>query len=271
MFERVPKFLNTIIRKDIVRFRPCIDLRNGRVVQIEGGSIGRREGPVTHFEAEGAAASFAGAYRADGLEGGHVIMLGPGNEKEALLALQAFPGGLHVGGGINPQNAPEYLEAGASHVIVTSYIFSGNQLDFGRLKSVNDAVGRGRLVLDLSCRLRDGRYHVVTNRWQTFTDLAVTAETLCELAEHCCEFLVHGVDVEGKRLGIEEPLVSLLARSPIPVTYAGGAGQLADLDRVKELGDGNVDLTIGSALDIFGGTVKYEDVVAWHRQQQTGD
>lgn len=248
-----------------MRFRPCIDLREGRVVQIVGATLetGRT---VTNFEAAEGAAHFAELYRRDGLAGGHVIQLGPGNEAASTAALGAYPGGLHVGGGIGPENARAFLDAGASHVIVTSYVFREGRLDRDRLAEMVDAVGRDRLVLDLSCRARDGGYVVVSDRWRRFTDLAVDEETLDELADHCAEFLVHGVDVEGKRLGIEEDLVALLgAGSPIPVTYAGGARSLEDLDRVEGLGNGRVDLTIGSALDIFGGDVPYADVVAWHR------
>jgi phosphoribosylformimino-5-aminoimidazole carboxamide ribotide isomerase len=197
-----------------------------------------------------------------------VIALGPGNQTAALAALRAFPGGLQMGGGITPANAALYLDAGASHVIVTSYVFREGVLDEARLAELVATVGRERLVLDLSCRRRDGVYWVVTERWQRFTQLRVDAATLTTLAAHCAEFLVHGVDVEGLRLGIETDLVALLgAHSPLPVTYAGGAKALADLTLVNEVGQGRVDLTIGSALDLFGGAVPYQTVVAWHRQQ----
>jgi len=249
-----------------VKFRPCIDLRNGRVVQIRGGTLESPEGPVTNFEAENPAAFYADLYKQDALKGGHVILLGPGNEEQALAALAAYPGGFHVGGGISPSNAERYLEAGASHVIVTSYIFSGSRFDTEKLQTMVKAVGRERLILDLSCRRKGENYHVVTDRWQTFTELVVTPSILADLSNSCSEFLVHGVDVEGTRLGIEEPLVELLAHSALQATYAGGARALEDLDRVNELGRGRVDLTIGSALDIFGGDVPYRDVVAWHRR-----
>ncbi len=253
-----------------MRFRPCIDLREGRVVQIVGGSLqdGDAKGPVTNFETERSAADYARMYRTDGLSGGHVIMLGTGNETEALAALAAYPRGLHVGGGITPVNAGRYLDAGASHVIVTSYVFREGRIDADRLTGMTAAVGRERLVLDLSCRRQGKAYVVVTDRWQRFTEVAVNRETLDRLARTCDEFLVHGVDVEGKRLGIEEALVEALGEwSPIPVTYAGGARGLDDLDRVRALGNGRVDLTIGSALDIFGGEVAYRDVVAWQRRE----
>ena len=259
-----------------MRFRPCIDLRNGRVVQIVGGSLrdGDESTVVTNFETEQSPGDFARMYREDRLPGGHVIALGPGNEDAALEALRAFPGGLQMGGGIRPDNAGTFLDAGASHVIVTSFVFRDGRIDWDRLGQLVEAVGRERLVLDLSCRQRDGDYWVVTDRWQRFTDVPVRPETLADLADHCSEFLVHGADVEGKRLGIEEPLVQLLGHhSPIPVTYAGGVRQFADLERVDQLGHGRVDLTIGSALDIFGGDLPYRAVVEWQRRQesQTGE
>jgi phosphoribosylformimino-5-aminoimidazole carboxamide ribotide isomerase len=192
---------------------------------------------------------------------------GPGRRAAALQALRAFPGGMQVGGGITPDNAREYLEAGASHVIVTSYVFRDGRLDAERLGQMIAAAGRARLVLDLSCRKRGDAYWVVTDRWQRFSELAITPATLAQLADSCAEFLVHGVDVEGLRLGIDATLVELLgAHSPIPVTYAGGARSLADLELVKTRGRGRVDLSIGSALDIFGGDLPYQAVVAWQRR-----
>lgn len=254
-----------------MRFRPCIDLRAGRVVQIVGSTLrdDDPQGSVTNFESERPSSYFAELYRRDNLPGGHVIALGPGNREAGLAALRTYPGGMHMGGGITPENAVEYLDAGASHVIVTSYIFRDGALDESRLAELVQAVGREQLVLDLSCRWRDDNYWVVSDRWQRFTTLAVTAETLEQLASSCAEFLVHGVDVEGKRMGIEDELVERLGEwSPLPVTYAGGVTAFSDLERVKALGRGRVDLTIGSALDLFGGTVRYQDVVAWQRQQE---
>jgi phosphoribosylformimino-5-aminoimidazole carboxamide ribotide isomerase len=260
-----------------MRFRPCIDLRNGKVVQIVGGTLGDApEALVTNFETERSPADYARMYQADQLLGGHVIALGPGNRVAALAALRAFPGGLQVGGGITPDNAREYLDAGASHVIVTSYVFRDGRLDAERLQSLIDAVGRARLVLDLSCRRRNpdaekggDTYWIVTDRWQRFSELPITPETLAQLADSCDEFLVHGVDVEGLRLGIDATLVELLGEwSPIGVTYAGGARALSDLDLVKARGRGRVDLSIGSALDIFGGDLPYQAVVAWQRRQE---
>ena len=254
------------------RFRPCIDLHSGKVKQIVGSTLSDdpSRGPTTNFESDKPSEAFSDLYRRDGLRGGHVIMLGPGNEEAAKAALRAYPGGLQVGGGITPANAASYLEAGASHVVVTSYIFREGRLDEERLAELVATVGKERLVLDLSCRRREpgGPFYVVTDRWQKFTSLEVSRETLAKLAEHCDEFLVHAVDVEGKQQGVEADLVAMLGEwTTLPCTYAGGARSLADLELVSRLGGGNVDLAIGSALDIFGGKLPYADVVAWERQK----
>jgi len=255
-----------------MKFRPCIDIHAGKVKQIVGGTLqDDSKALVTNFTAEQPSSFFAERYRDDGLTGGHVVMLGasPENREAALAALRAYPGGLQVGGGITAENAGSFLEAGASHVIVTSYVFHDGVLDRERLATLEAAVGRTRLVLDLSCRRLPGEgspcYRVVTDRWQKWTELEVCPATLAELAEHCDEFLVHGVDVEGLQSGIEEPLVKILASSPIPVTYAGGVRSLADLESIRDLGGGRVDATIGSALDLFGGPLPYDEVLAWHR------
>ncbi len=234
-------------------FRPCIDLHEGKVKQLVGGTLGAStEALRTNFVSEKSSAEYAALYRRDGLLGGHVILLGPGNEQAARAALAAYPGGLQVGGGVNLDNAAGWLDAGASHVIVTSWLFQAGRVDFERLAQLERAVGKQRLVLDLSCRRRDADYWVVTDRWQTFTDVAITHATLDRLAQSCAEFLVHAVDVEGLCRGVDAELVEKLAAwSPIPATYAGGANSLADLELVTELGQGRVDLTIGSALDIF--------------------
>jgi len=249
-------------------FRPCIDLHEGKVVQIVGGTLtGDRSQLRTHFVSERAASWFAELYRRDGLKGGHVIMLGPGNEAAARQALGAFPGGLQIGGGITQENAAAWLEAGASHVIVTSWVFREGRLDEDRLQALVKAVGRRRLVLDLSCRRRGADYFVVTDRWQKFTDLAIGPATLRRLGEWCDEFLIHAVDVEGLCRGVDHELVEKLAQwVSVPTTYAGGARSLADLEEVTRLSHGRIDLTIGSALDIFGGSgVRYEDAVAFNR------
>ena len=251
-------------------FRPCIDLHEGKVKQLVGGTLaGSPEGLRTNFVSEKSSAEFAALYRRDGLLGGHVILLGPGNEAAARAALAAYPGGLQLGGGVNVDNAQSWLDAGASHVVVTSWVFQGGRVDFERLAQLERKVGKDRLVLDLSCRRRGSDYWVVTDRWQTFTEVAITRETLDRLSEACAEFLIHAVDVEGLCLGVDAELVEKLALwSPNPSTYAGGAKSLADLALVTELGQGRVDLTIGSALDIFGGSgVRYEDVVAFNRSR----
>ncbi|MEO6123785.1 MAG: phosphoribosylformimino-5-aminoimidazole carboxamide ribotide isomerase [Ilumatobacteraceae bacterium] len=256
-------------------FRPCIDLRNGSVVQIVGGTFSddptRGEAEKVNFVSTRLSASYAMQYRDDRLEGGHVIMLGPGNDQAALQALSAWPGGMQIGGGIDGTNARQWLDAGASHVIVTSWLFVDGSLSASRLGALVDAAGRDRLVIDLSCRWRDGAYWVVTDRWQRFTDVRVDREILSQLADSCAEFLVHGVDVEGLSQGIDLELVSLLAEhSPIRSTYAGGARSLADLQTVHDASNGQVDLTIGSALDIFGGTgVTYAECVEFNRTHST--
>jgi phosphoribosylformimino-5-aminoimidazole carboxamide ribotide isomerase len=246
-------------------------LHNGKVVQIVGGSLDERNtGNLrTNFSTNRAPSDYAALYRDSDMPGGHVISLGTGNQDAALSALRAWQGGMQYGGGVNPQNASLFLEAGASHVIVTSFVFSGGRIDYGKLAKLVTVVGRDRLVLDLSCRKRDGEFYVVTDRWQQFTDEKVDATLLHKLADSCAEFLVHGVDVEGLRQGIQEELIELLGEhSPHPVTYAGGVHELADLDRVKKLGNGRVDLTIGSALDIFGGDVPFSAVVEWQNKNR---
>jgi phosphoribosylformimino-5-aminoimidazole carboxamide ribotide isomerase len=253
-------------------FRPCIDLHEGKVKQIVGGTLSGEPGALrTNFVSERPASWFAELYRKDGLAGGHVIMLGPGSESEARSALAAWPGGMQIGGGINASNAAEWLEAGASHVIVTSWVFSNGRLNRERLGELAKKIGRERLVLDLSCRKIGSDYVVMTERWQNPTQLKVGPDTLQELSKSCAEFLVHAVDVEGLCLGVDMELVRLLAdASPLPATYAGGARTLNDLEEVTRAGQGRVHLTIGSALDIFGGTgVKYEEVVAFNRRQKS--
>lgn len=249
-------------------FRPCIDLHEGAVKQIVGGTLSESGAELrTNFVSNRPARWFAELYRRDGLTGGHVIMLGPGNEAAALEALRAYPGGLQIGGGINLENAERFLEAGAAQVIVTSWIFREGRIEWERLEELCKKIGRERLVIDLSCRKREGKYFVVTDRWQKFTTQEVNGETLEMLAKWAAEYLVHAVDVEGLCQGVDLEMVRLLGRStPIPTTYAGGARSLEDLRAVSEESGGRVDLTIGSALDIFGGNgVRYEDCVAFNR------
>ena len=249
-----------------MRFRPCIDLHQGVVKQIVGSTLddGDTAAVTTNFEARKPAGWFAGQYRRDGLTGGHVICLGPGNTAAAREALAAWPGGLQVGGGVNVDNAAAWLDAGAAAVIVTSWVFHDGTLDRDRLVALSKAVGPERLVLDLSCRARQGHYYIVTDRWQRFTREKISPDLLADLSAYCSEYLVHAVDVEGKCRGIETKLVELLARcSELPITYAGGIHDQADLDLIEALGCGRIDFTVGSALDIFGGAgFAYADLAA---------
>lgn len=255
-----------------MEFRPCIDIHNGRVKQIVGGSLrDENDGAAENFVADRDAAFYARMYRQEGLSGGHVILLNhrdSGYYKEtknqALSALSAWPGGLQAGGGITPDNGLEFLQAGASHVIVTSYVFREGKVDYGNLEKMADTVGRKHLVLDVSCRKREGQYYVVTDRWQKFTDEAVNEALLDRLSDYADEFLVHAVDVEGKASGIEEELAALLGDwGRIPVTYAGGVGSFEDLAKLKRLGKDRLNVTIGSALDIFGGRMEYKKVLQY--------
>ncbi len=252
-------------------FRPCIDLHEGKVKQIVGGTLSDvGVGLRTNFISERPAEWYADLYRQDALAGGHVILLGPGNEEAARRALAAYPQGLHVGGGIRLENAAAWLDAGASHVIVTSWVFREGQIDWQRLAALVALIGKQRLVLDLSCRRRGDEYYVVTDRWQTFTQEILSARLLETLAKSCQEFLIHAADVEGLCRGIDLPLVERLSHwTPIPTTYAGGAKSLEDLETVSQISEGRVDLTIGSALDIFGGTgVRYQDAVGFNRARR---
>ncbi|KAJ4796850.1 1-(5-phosphoribosyl)-5-[(5-phosphoribosylamino)methylideneamino] imidazole-4-carboxamide isomerase [Rhynchospora pubera] len=261
--------------KCAARFRPCIDIHKGKVKQIVGSTLTDQSengssSLVTNFESDKSAAYYANMYKNDGLDGGHVIMLGadPLSQAAALEALHAYPGGLQVGGGINLENAMKYLDEGASHVIITSFVFSDGKMNMERLQGLVNLIGKKRLVLDLSCRKKNGNYAIVTDRWQKFSDVFLDAPSLELLASYADEFLVHGVDVEGKRLGIDEELVTFLGSlSPIAVTYAGGVSTIEDLERIKTAGRGRVDVTVGSSLDVFGGNLSYEKVVAWHNEQ----
>jgi phosphoribosylformimino-5-aminoimidazole carboxamide ribotide isomerase len=248
-----------------MRFRPCIDLHNGKVKQIVGGTLTDSEkGLVENFVSDKGAEYYAEMFKNDGLVGGHVIMLGTGNEEAAVKALRIYPGGLHIGGGINNENAAFYLENGASHVIVTSYVFKNGEINFVNLDRIISEVGKEKLVLDLSCRKKDDSYFVVTDRWQKYTDFKITDENITELSTYCDEFLIHAVDVEGKNRGINEELVAKLGEwVNIPTTYAGGASSLEDIDKLKILGKGKLDLTIGSALDIYGGKLSYKEVLKY--------
>lgn len=258
------------LRQNVTLFRPCIDLHQGQVKQIVGGSL-NDEGAATNFVSTYDAPYYADLYQQYNLQGGHVIALGPGNQEQALAALKTWHNGMQYGGGVNNENASSYLEAGASHVIVTSYLFEGGQFSWKKLEAIKAETGSERLVLDLSCRRTDSGWHIATDRWQTITETAITQETLSELSKHCAEFLIHAADVEGLQAGIDTELVALLGQcADIPVTYAGGARTIADLKQVHELSNGKVDLTIGSALDIFGGKgVTLAECVEWNQQQDS--
>lgn len=255
-----------------MRFRPCIDIHNGKVKQIVGGSLqDRGDQAVENFVSEQDAPFYARLYESLGIHGGHIILLNPASspfyeatKQQALQALRAYPGGLQVGGGIHDGNAHEFLDAGASHVIVTSFVFRDGKISWENLERLEKAVGKEHLVLDLSCRKKEGQYYIVTDRWQKFTEVPVTRQTLQEFSSHCDEFLIHAVDVEGKASGIETELVKLLAEcEPMPVTYAGGVGSFAHLEQLRQAGNHHVDVTVGSALDIFGGHMELERVLSF--------
>jgi phosphoribosylformimino-5-aminoimidazole carboxamide ribotide isomerase len=278
-----------------MKFRPCIDIHNGKVKQIVGSSLsdgvssdnalcearqdGKQTGNMTvrssareNFVSDNDGAFFGNMYREMNLPGGHIILLNPAGTEEyeadieqARLAMEAFPGGLMIGGGITAENAERFLDMGATHVIVTSYVFKNGRINMERLEKLRSAVGRDRLVLDLSCRRRDSEgYYIVTDRWQKFTDVPLNLETLDMFSEYSSEFLIHAVDVEGKARGIETQVASLLGGwGKLPVTYAGGVSSFEDLEALRELGQNRLDVTIGSALSIFGGNMDFEEVVRY--------
>ena len=259
-----------------MRFRPCIDIHNGKVKQIVGGSLSDAGDTATdNFVSDADASYYGSLYREKNLPGGHVILLNAldspyyeADLREARKALSAYPGGLAVGGGVTAETAPEFIRMGASHVIVTSYVFREGRVDMERLAAMVAAVGRKRLILDLSCRKKDGKYYIVTDRWQTFTETEVNLETLSGLSEYCDEFLVHGVDVEGKSAGIDTELVRLLGTfTGIPVTYAGGVHSMEDLRVIRDAGGGRLDVTIGSALSLFGGTLDLDEVLSYLKEE----
>ena len=242
-----------------MKFRPCIDIHNGKVKQIVGGSLNDAGNQAQeNFVSEQDAAFYASLYKEKGLKGGHIILLNSADSEyfqatkaQAMLALGAYPGGLQIGGGVNPDNAADYLAAGASHVIVTSYVFRDGHISWKNMEKMVDAVGKEHLVLDLSCRKKEDAYYVVTDRWQKFTEEKVTLELMEKLGAYCDEFLIHAVDVEGKVCGIEKELVALLGRwNRIPITYAGGIRSLEDIRSIKELGRNRIHITVGSALNL---------------------
>ena len=252
-----------------MRFRPCIDIHNGKVKQIVGGSLkDERDQAEENFVSERSAAFYADMFRRDNLKGGHMILLNPpsspyfeADRQQAAEALAVWPGGLQIGGGVTADNASSYIKAGDSHVVVTSYVFKDGQVQWENLEKLADAVGAGHVVLDVSCRKKDGKYYIVTDRWQKFTKVQLGEEILYWMKEYCDEFLVHGVDVEGKSAGIEEGLVEMLAGvQGIPITYAGGISSLDELERFRRVSGGRLDFTIGSALDLYGGDIPYDEV-----------
>ena len=253
-----------------MQFRPCIDIHNGAVKQIVGGSLKdtgnqAKENFVSKYDA----AFYARLYQKYHLMGGHIILLNSkdsdffeATKAQAMEALKAYPGGLMIGGGIDTGNAAEYLNAGASHVIVTSYVFQNGDVNISNLKNLVNLVGKERVVLDLSCRKIEGEYRIMTDRWQKASNVILNHETLNYFKDYCDEFLIHAVDVEGKNAGIEEELVQMLGDwAEIPMTYAGGVHDYYDLELLRGLGRGKIDVTIGSALDLFGGTMEFEKVL----------
>lgn len=259
-----------------MKFRPCIDIHNGSVKQIVGGSLADKgDFALDNFVSEYDGAYYAELYKKYDLSGGHIIILNPKDSpyyeadlKQALCALKAWEGGLQIGGGITGENASLFLDSGASHVIVTSFVFREGEIAWDNLEKLLKAVGKQRLVLDLSCRVKDGKYYIVTDRWQRFTDVELNAQTLEMLSGYCDEFLVHAADVEGKAKGIQDDVARLLGESsPVTATYAGGISGFDDLEKLKTLGKGRIDFTVGSALDIFGGKMNFERTAAFGRQR----
>jgi len=254
-----------------MQFRPCIDIHNGKVKQIVGGSLlDAGNQAEENFVATQDAAFYARLYRRSNIKGGHIILLNKSGTPyydediaQAKGALAEYPGGLQIGGGITAENAKEFLDMGASHVIVTSYVFREGVVDYERLEALCQAVGKQHVVLDLSCRKKDGAYYIVTDRWQRFTEEIICEETILKLQDYADEFLIHAVDVEGKANGVEKELVRMLSEyATIPITYAGGVGSYKDIEEIRELGKGKLNVTIGSALDLFGGALEYDKVLA---------
>jgi len=263
-----------------MEFRPCIDIHNGKVKQIVGGSLCDREDSAKeNFVAVQDAAFYAGLYQEAGLKGGHIILLNASDSpyfeatrQQALEALRVYPGGMQIGGGITPDNAPEYIAAGASHVIVTSYVFREGKIHYDRLEQMSRSVGKAHLVLDVSCKKVGEEYLVVTDRWQNLTRERVDLELLQTLSAYCDEFLIHAVDVEGKSEGIERDLVRRLGQwSGCPITYAGGVHSYEDLELLKQYGSNRLNVTIGSGLDLFGGNLAWKTVMQICKDEKNGE
>lgn len=256
-----------------MEFRPCIDIHDGKVKQIVGGTLSDN-GAAANFESDLDGVYYARLYHEKRLTGGHIILLNPvtseyyeADKALAFSALKEYPGEFQAGGGITADNAMEFIEAGASHVIVTSYVFKNGQINYDNIEKLVKTVGREHIVLDLSCRRQNGQYYIVTDRWQKFTDVTVSVKTLDALASYCDEILVHAADVEGKCRGIETELVELLGGwNKLPVTYAGGVGSYGDLRELKDISHNRLNVTVGSALDLFGGNLKFEKVLEICRQ-----
>lgn len=256
-----------------MQFRPCIDIHNGKVKQIVGDTLsdlGKEGGvPKENFVTDKGAAYFANLYKSDGLTGGHIINLNKkgtpeyeASKEEALSALRAYPGGMQYGGGVDDKNAREFISAGASHVIVTSYVFNNGRVDYDALKRISEVVGREHLVLDLSCTRIDDKFVIVTDRWQKISKEIITYNFLDRLAFYCDEFLIHAADVEGRQQGIDRDLVGFLSPyKKVPITYAGGVSDYGDIELISYLSDNNMDFTVGSALDLFGGVLSYDRIV----------
>lgn len=253
-----------------MKFRPCIDIHNGKVKQIVGKSLDEAKEHVTeNFVSKLSPKDYALKYQKDGLTGGHIILLNAKdsgyaieNENIAKEALKTYPGGLQIGGGIDDTNAVEYLTAGASHVIVTSYVFRNGVIQWDNIKRLSKIAGKEHLVLDLSCRRYEEAYYIMTDRWQKFTKVTLTMEVLSSLSKYCNEFLIHAVDVEGCAKGIETKLVQILEDwNETPVTYAGGISKEGDIELLSEISKNRMDFTIGSALDLFGGNIRYQTMV----------
>ncbi len=252
-----------------MKFRPCIDIHNGHVVQIVGSSLrDENDSAQNNFVSEKDSVYYANLYKEHGLSGGHIIILNgkdseyyEATKAEAVKALQTYKGGMQIGGGITDKNAEEYILAGASHIIVTSYVFSDGKICYNNLNRLNSAVGREHICLDVSCRMRNGKYYVVTDRWQKFTDVVLDENLIVSLSEYCDELLVHAVDVEGRKAGINATIAGILEKSPIPVTYAGGISSLDDIAKIRSIGNNKIDFTIGTALNIFGGDLDLMEVI----------
>ncbi|KAA1261968.1 1-(5-phosphoribosyl)-5-[(5-phosphoribosylamino)methylideneamino] imidazole-4-carboxamide isomerase [Rubripirellula obstinata] len=259
----------------MTQFRPCIDLHQGRVKQIVGGTLADADNSaVENHVADHPPTWFAKKYAGDKLTGGHVIKLGPGNDEAATAALAAYPGGLQIGGGITSSNAKHWLDAGASHVIVTSWLFDqAGQILEDRLAQLVTAIGKSRIVIDLSCRRtsdddKHPTWHVASDRWQTITSLEITQSNLNWLSEFADEFLIHAADVEGLCGGVDQQLVAELGKwGGLPMTYAGGVAAMEDVQFIDQASQSKLDVTVGSALDLFGGQgIRYDELVDWNRE-----